>query len=169
MTNLILVHPDDQHNITKTIVDIDNWGVMGRIGEKFYLVTSDCKVYHINDLTIKKFLALIKRGLEMTRPGIFDTISLVCPKCGGKGITDWVSDVVGNKIGGVDIPNFKSNSDIPTLKIKVKHNTKFFPVYVRRAIVPEAHEHCTECGGSGLFITTADYDMSNRKREYKSL
>ena len=161
MTNLILVHPDDQHNITKTIIDIDNWRVIGIADRKiFYLITSDCKVYHIQDFTLKKFHALIKRGLEMTRKGIFDTISLVCPKCGGTGITDWVSDVVGNEITrGPFLPNFERDPDKTTTQTKLYYNNRPFTAHVSKAKMPDAHQYCTECKGSGLFITTNDYTI----------
>jgi hypothetical protein len=158
MTNLILVHPNDRHNITKTIIEIDDWRVIGIVERKFfYLVTSDCKVYHINDLTLKKFKALLRCGLDMSRPGLIDSISLVCPKCGGSGITDWVSDVVGVKIARGDIPKFKRDPDKPVKMSTIFHNNKPFTGHVSTAKLPDAHKYCSECKGSGLYITTRDY------------
>ena len=160
MTNLILVHPDDKLNLTKTIIEIDNWRVIGLLpGGKFYLVTQDCNVYHITGLNLKKFNSLIRMGLEMTRKGIFDTIALVCPLCSGTGITDWVTDVVGPKPMSGTFPEFKRDPNLPVYKTKLNHNGKPFTVYFSRAIIPESHDHCKYCKGTGLFIfdyTTTD-------------
>lgn len=169
MTKLILVHPNDKLDLTKTIIDVDNWRVIGRIkGGKFYLVTSDCRIYHINQLTIKKFNALLRMGLEMTRQGKFDTVALVCPKCGGSGVTDWITDVVGVKIPrGPFEPTFKRDPNVPVYKTKLNHNGEQFTVYFSRALIGKEQQHCTECKGTGLFlINVAQYVMKQEVTEY---
>lgn len=169
MTNLILVHPDDDLNLTKTIVEIDNWRVIGRMpGGKFYLITPDCKVYHINNFTLKQFNSMITAGLDLVRQGMLDTIALICPKCGGSGITDWITDVVGVKVqhGTFDI-DFKRDPNVPVYKSRMYANGKPFTVYFSRAIIPKAHQHCTECKGTGLFIIDVlEKDLGEKITEY---
>lgn len=154
MTNLILVHPEDDLNVTKTIIDIDNWRAIGRMAnKKFYLIASDCDVYHINNLTITKFVSAIKMGLDLTVKGVIDTIALMCPDCGGSGITDWVSVAMPKKIENEGYKtNFKRDKNSPVLKTKNYVSTQPFTIYFSRAIVPPTQQYCKTCQGTGLFI-----------------
>ena len=75
---------------------------------------------------------------------------------------------------GVKIPNgaFKSNfirdPNIPVLKTKMYVDGKRFTVYFSRAIVPQSHQHCTECKGTGLFIIDViEKDLNEKITEYK--
>lgn len=137
-------------------------------GGKLYLITSDCRVYHINDYTLKKFNAQLRMGLDITKKGSFENIALVCPKCGGTGVTDWITDVVGVKIprGPFDA-NFNRDSKSPTYRITVFTERESFYGYFSRAIVPEAHQHCKECRGTGLFMLSGIFDSDIAEYTFK--
>jgi hypothetical protein len=58
-------------------------------------------------------------GLDLTVKGVIDTIALMCPDCGGSGITDWVSTVMPkNIVNGEYKTNFKRDPNSPVLKTK---------------------------------------------------
>ena len=157
MTNLILVHETDKQNLTKTIINVENWRAIGRLpGGLFCLITDDCRVFNVQKLTIKKFHAMLQTGLDLTKPGVFDSVSLVCPNCGGNGITDWVSDVTGVKVkrGPLDL-SFERDPNLPVLKAKVYTDEGEEAIaYFSRAVIPEAQQHCTTCRGTGLHLMT---------------
>jgi len=169
MTNLILVHEKNHPNLIKNIINIDNWRAVGKMsGGKLYLITSDCKVFYINDCTLKKFNAQLRLGLDITKTGSFKSIALVCPKCGGRGVTDWVSDVVGVKIPSVDFEaTFIRDLKSPTYRTKIFTERKSHYVYFSRAEVPEAHKLCTKCRGTGLFMMTGICDSDIREYNFK--
>lgn len=167
--NLILNHPDDEFNLTKEFISLKNWRVIGTMHSgAFYLITSDCKVYHINNLTMEKFHAIIKTGLDLPVVGLMDTIALVCPCCTGKGITDWVSEVIGkvNKITPNIEIKFERDPNLPLIGAELYSGTHRFSAYFSRALIPEAHKHCEACEGTGLFGYTLAKD-SDMERVFK--
>lgn len=154
MTNLILIHKDDILAANKTILNIDNWRVIGQLPSgSLFLTTHDCKIYHVSDMTISKFHELIRMGLEMTREASFHGVELACPVCHGTGITDWVSDIVGNKRTHPPFEVvFIRDPDAPAYKASVTDDGERFTAHFSFALIPsDAQQHCTSCKGSGLF------------------
>lgn len=166
MINLILVKPDDETNYTKTIIDVSNWRAIGELDENsIVLIAHDCRTYHIQDTPLQKFKQLINASLEMTRTGEFKSIALACPKCLGTGITDWVSDVVGKEqMRGMFEPTFKRDGRRQVYQMNAyvsKIGWKNF--YISQASIPEAHQHCNDCLGTGLFMTVIQKDIGEAK------
>lgn len=160
MSSLILKHPEDEINLTKEFIDLDNWRVIGIMSDNtFYLITSCCHVYHIKHLTLEKFHATIQAGFDLPVIGTLKTIALICPHCTGTGVTDWVSDVTGVKrIPHNFVAKFNRNSTLPLLRADLYSNTNKFTAYFSRALIPEAHQHCKKCDGTGLFGYTLAKD-----------
>jgi len=163
MTNLTLIHKEGDILVHKNIIGIDNWRVIGRDENKLYLITHDCKTYHISDLSIEQFHDTVKKGIALIKEGTFTQVSLACQRCGGTGVTDWISDIVGTKKDRrltKDALSFKRDPKIPTYKITL--NNKTF-LNVSSALVPMARKHCSLCKGSGLHfisnLNASDFEV----------
>lgn len=159
MTYLKLVYPDkddfdDPLDLIVNTLQIDNWRAVGKMpNEKFYLITHDCKVYHIKDFTIPKFTSLIKTGLEMTLTGTFDSVALMCLDCSGRGITDWISNITGNNIEVDTLEiTFLRDSEAPLYKTTLNFDGEEFSAHFSHAVIPELHQQCKTCKGTGLFM-----------------
>lgn len=157
MINLILCNPVEDLNYNKKIIDVSNWRVIGETEDKtFFLITPNCRTYHIQDLTVKKFRHMIQSSLDVSKKGVLDSIALVCPKCHGKGVTDWVSDVVGaDTPRGPFEPVFFNDLDKPVYGARIyTENKGWFYAYFSQAKIPEAHQPCSNCRGTGLHMFT---------------
>lgn len=153
MTNLILLLENDKLHCAKTILDVDDWRAIGiTANNTFMLITRICNLYYIKDLTIKRFNELIHTGVEITCKGTFHGVVLACSKCGGLGITDWISDVTGviQKSYSLHV-EFKRDPDLPSYKTTTSYDGKPLIIYYSRALASETQQHCKECKGTGLF------------------
>lgn len=163
MSHLILTHPNDNLNISKEMVPLDNWRVVASLPKNgLLLITHDCRVYKVQDLTIPKFKSMLALNLDLSKTGVFHAMTLTCPNCNGSGVTDWISEVVSEKMPkyapGVD---FERDKESNVWRTHLYFNNKRLLSYVSKASIPEARQHCGECKGTGLFslsVSIIDYE-----------
>ena len=132
-------------------VRISNWRMISLQGNRLHLVNEHLCSYFIQNLSIKKFIELsrIESDPESSifKTGRYLYNNLPCSICDGSGITDWISDIVKNKVINYDM-KYIIGSDFYKAKVKL-HNTNF-TWYFSKALLPEAHKHCENCLGTGL-------------------
>jgi len=161
MANLILNNHKDISNATKRIHDVINWRAVGQMANnELYLITFDCNILHIRDLSLEQFHEMNFMGLDLSKEGVFNEISLTCPHCIGKGITDWITQATGhsrNKFN--DDIVFERDKTLSALKLPLYIGQETIDIFFARSIIPEAHEHCKECNGTGLYM----YDELDQK------
>lgn len=159
MASLIVTHPKSE--FTGTIrVSIDNWRAFGMYSESIlHLITSNFSSYLIHDLTFKKFLEVVKLGFDLPVKGTYESEALVCKKCLGHGATDWVSKIVGRHPSSYKNSIFTIDKKLPmyALHIPIK-NSPNFTLYFNRAKIGEHLELCPSCGGTGLFMFSAELE-----------
>jgi hypothetical protein len=169
MTNLILIDPYDKVNITKTILNIDDWRVIGDFNEQtFYLTLSNCMSYLIQDFSVAKFFSMIRAGIDITVKGEMYGSSLICPICLGSGLTDWITNIVNPQPQkNYHIPKFKRDQNDDPIKTSMSINCSKVNVQFSQAFIPEAHERCNSCAGTGLYeFRKTDAFYSKRFKKY---
>jgi hypothetical protein len=155
MAKLILVNPLDKTNVSKKIQDVENWRVIAKRENNLYLITDDCRSYIIMDMNLKQFNEMNYMGLDLQKSAIFDRVALTCSSCCGTGLSDWISCVVGPKLEHPTVIDYMRDKNLPVLKsYKYRVSALFDVGYFSRAVIPEAHEHCKICLGTGLQITS---------------
>ena len=167
MTNLTLISKNDKLAASKIVLDVDNWKMIGQMPSgDLHLTTHDCKTFEISDMTISKFIALIRMGLEMSKEGMFMGVALACPSCTGTGVTDWVSEAMGKENQPPFNLTFERDYDAPTYKIHCVDRDVEFYGYFSRAIVPEGQQYCKHCRGTGLYSLRRVHESNIKEHKF---
>ena len=155
MSKIILKNSKDQSNYSKKEIDIDNFRAVGELPNSIFIVTSSYGTFKIDGMTLKDFCNVLKMNVTICQCGSFIRVPIACQYCYGRGLTDWVTAVVGQKQERyISVKtDFKRDKKATLLKtpsdVFVK---KSIVTYISRTIKDEALEYCKNCHGTGLFI-----------------
>jgi hypothetical protein len=127
------------------VVDLDNIRAFYYSGKQRYLIDKKGVLY-LTNMTLQEVLTtrgkVHKRIIKEVR------FPSVCPKCWGSGTTDWISNIVGNKMPK-DIEAFKRNPKSPVHEFLLNEAK----IYSFESIVEEGKIICKTCYGCGLHYT----------------
>ena len=152
MANLIL-----SNCYPKTIFSVDNWRGIGQATKAdMFLINEVCETYIVHSMTVKKFLEAVRLGLDLTTTGVFKQLMLACPKCEGKGKTDWISETVdktsSNKYYPNLVLNFTRDKSNECWKKQFRFENDRLDLYLSKAHIEEPYKFCDKCLGTGLFF-----------------
>lgn len=161
MSQIIIKNPRDQSEYSKRKIDIENFRAVGELpSESIFIITEKCLAFKIEEMNLQDFISLLKINTIVSQPGLFIRAPIVCKYCGGSGLTDWVSAVIGTRSIYTRELTFKRDKKASFIKITKDLFIKGSLVtYLSRAFCDESYEYCKNCRGTGLFM--AGYIMSD--------
>lgn len=119
-----------------------------------FIITEQCYEFKILNMSMKQFLEVISKNLTIEKFGMFLGCSLICQKCNGTGITDWVTNIMGRTIETnlyLESINFKAKKGNLIPIVCNVHAGDRGTLYFNQAKISKATEHCRFCNGSGVF------------------